>query len=130
MVVLGGRLDRVPVGVALARAGAAPVFVVFNDSGSFGEAVGGVEVIALRPDPPTTRGEARMVGALARERGWQSVVVVSSSYHLFRARLIFRRAFDGELHMVAAPSTRWRLPLDAASELAKLVYALTLRRSA
>jgi len=129
VVVLGGRLDRVPVGLELLARGDAPVLVVFNDGGVFEGEVDGAEVIALRPDPPTTRGEARMVGALAREREWHSLVVVSSGYHLFRARLIFRRAFKGELRMVGARSARGRLPLDVGTELLKLVYALTLRRS-
>ena len=46
-----------------------------------------------------------------------------------RARLIVRRAFDGEVQMVGAPSWRWRLPLDVAFELVKGAYALTLGRA-
>jgi uncharacterized SAM-binding protein YcdF (DUF218 family) len=56
-------------------------------------------------------------------------VVVTSGYHVPRAGLIVRRAFDGEVQMVGAPSWRWRLPLDLATEVVKGVYALTLGRA-
>jgi uncharacterized SAM-binding protein YcdF (DUF218 family) len=52
---------------------------------------------------------------------------VTSSYHVPRARRIFRRAFDGELTLVPAAATLWRLPYDVASEAAKWV-ALAIRR--
>ena len=127
VVVLGGRPNRVPVGVALVRAGVAPVLVVFNAGGSALHVPEADEVIASRPDPYNTRGEAAIAARLARERGWRSLAVVTSSYHLPRARRIFRRAWDGDLTMVAAPATLWRLPFDLASEAAKWV-ALAIRR--
>jgi hypothetical protein len=43
--------------------------------------------------------------------------------------MIFRRVFGGEVTMVGAPPTWWRLPYDLASEALKTVYALTLRRA-
>jgi uncharacterized SAM-binding protein YcdF (DUF218 family) len=109
------------------RAGVAPVFVVFNADGSALDVPGADEVIAVRPDPYNTRGEAAIAARLARERHWRSLVVVTSSYHVARARFIFGRAFEGELTMVPAPATTWRLPFDVASEAAKWV-ALGLRR--
>jgi len=124
VVVLGGRPNRLPVGRRLWRDGAGRELLVFNATG-----VGEGEHIYLRPDPYTTRGEARATARLARERGWRSLVVVTSSYHVPRARLIFRRAWEGELRMVAAPPTPWRLPYDLASEVAKTLYALLVVRS-
>lgn len=41
-----------------------------------------------------TADEARSVAALARERGWRRVIVVSSKYHLRRAGYAFRRELD------------------------------------
>ena len=125
IVVLGGRANRLPVALRLWRDGVAPTLVVFNAT-----AAGEGEHLYLRPDPYTTRGEARATARLARDRGWRSIVVVTSSYHAPRARLIFRRAFDGEVRMATAPSTWWRLPFDLGSELLKTLYALTLRRGA
>ena len=124
IVVLGGRANRLPVGVALARAGVAPALLVFNSDGSLVEAP--CEITCVRPDPYSTRGEAATTARLARERGWRSLVVVTSSYHVPRARHIFRRAFEGELTMVPAPATLWRLPYDVASEAGKWAV-LTVR---
>jgi len=123
IVVLGGRENRVPVGLRLYEESVAPVLLVFNATGA-----GDDDHIYERPDPYTTRGEARAIARLAREHGWQSVVVVTSGYHVPRARLIVQRAFDGEVQMVGAPSWRMRLPLDVAFELVKGAYALTLGR--
>jgi uncharacterized SAM-binding protein YcdF (DUF218 family) len=124
IVVLGGRPNRVPVGLRLWRDGFAPILVVFNASGE-----GDDEHLYVRPEPYTTRGEARSTARLAREHGWGSIVLVTSSYHVPRARMLFRRAFDGEVLTVGAQPTLWRLPFDLLSELVKALYALTLRRS-
>ncbi len=124
IVVLGGRTDRVPVGRALWEQGVAPTLVVFNATGT-----GEGEHVYLRPEPHSTRGEARAAAALAAERGWRSLVVVTSRYHVRRARMIFRRAWDGELRMVASPSPTWRLPFDLALELVKAIYAVAILRS-
>ena len=124
IVVLGGRPNRLPVGLRLWREGVAPTLVVFNEDGR-----GDDEHLYFRPEPYNTRGEARVTARLAREHGWRSIVLVTSTYHLPRARMIFRRAFDGEIVPAGAPATLWRLPYDLASEVAKTVFALTLRRS-
>ena len=124
IVVLGGRANRLPVGLRLHEEGVAPVLLVFNSSGA-----GDDEHVYERPDPYTTRGEARAIARLADEHGWRSVVVVTSGYHVPRARLIVRRAYDGEVQMVGAPSWRWRLPLDVVFEVVKGAYALTLGRA-
>lgn len=62
-------------------------------------------VICFQPDPPTTRGEAEELGRLARQRHWTSVLVVTSTYHVSRARLIVGRCMPGTVRMVAVPST-------------------------
>jgi hypothetical protein len=61
------------------------------------------QVICFQPDPTTTRGEAEEIGSLARARGWHSVLVVTSKYHVSRARLIVKRCMPGTVRMVAAP---------------------------
>lgn len=67
------------------------------------------EVICFEPDPDSTKGEAMTFTRLAEEQGWQTVVLVTSEYHLHRATLRFNRCFDGEVLPVAAPaSTRLR----------------------
>ena len=87
------------------------------------------EVLSVVPEPSTTRGEAREVARLAAERGWQRIFVVTSSYHVPRARLIFRRGLMCELAFVSAGCRRRRLPLDVSWEIGKLILACTLRRA-
>jgi hypothetical protein len=61
------------------------------------------QVICFQPRPTTTRGEAEELGRLARDRGWHSVLVVTSRYHVSRARLIVGRCMPGTVRMIAAP---------------------------
>jgi uncharacterized SAM-binding protein YcdF (DUF218 family) len=67
------------------------------------------QVICFEPDPATTRGEAEEIGRLARERGWHSVLVVTSTYHVSRARLIVQRCMPGTVRVLAGTS---RLSMD------------------
>lgn len=62
----------------------------------------GFTVTCFQPNPATTRGEAEHMRALVRQHGWRSVVVVTSTYHVSRARMIFNRCLTGPLYVVAA----------------------------
>jgi uncharacterized SAM-binding protein YcdF (DUF218 family) len=85
-------------------------------------------VLCFRPDPYSTRGEARSVGRLARANRWRSVLVVTSTYHVTRARLLFRRCVDGRVWVTGSAYRRSLLPLEIFLEPAKLVYALVVAR--
>lgn len=88
------------------------------------------EVVCLRPDPDSTRAEARATGALAAERGWDSMIVVTSTQHLARAGVLFDRCFGGALTMVGArPAYGWRTTLgQIGREWLGLARALVIRR--
>ena len=62
----------------------------------------GFTVTCFQPHPATTRGEAQHVRDLARQHGWRSIIVVTSTYHVSRARMVFDRCLDGPLYLVAA----------------------------
>ncbi|MCS5716755.1 YdcF family protein [Herbiconiux sp. CPCC 205763] len=62
----------------------------------------GADVTCFLADPFTTQGEARFVRAQAQENGWNKVLVITSTPHVYRARLIFDRCIDGAL-FVADP---------------------------
>ena len=85
-------------------------------------------VLCFSATPYSTRGEARAIARLARDHGCHRVVVVTSTYHLLRARMLIRRCYPGELWVVGADSTWWKLPEEWASETGKLLVQLTLRR--
>jgi uncharacterized SAM-binding protein YcdF (DUF218 family) len=63
------------------------------------------------PDPSTTQGEAREIRRLADQNGWHTVMVITSTYHISRARMIIKRCYHDELAMIEAqrrPSaTEW-----------------------
>jgi uncharacterized SAM-binding protein YcdF (DUF218 family) len=86
-------------------------------------------VLCFRPDPYSTRGEARAVARMAAVRGWRSVVVVTSTYHVTRARLLFDRCVDARVRVTGATYRRSLIPLEVFLEPAKLVYALAIARS-
>ena len=85
-------------------------------------------LVCFRADPISTRGEARALDRLARERGWDDVVVVTSDFHVFRARLILERCFGERLRLEDAASSPFWRPWHMATESVKLAFALTLRR--
>jgi DUF218 domain len=88
----------------------------------------GFRVLCFRPDPYSTTGEAEAVGQLARERGWSSLVLVTSTFHLYRARMLFERCFPGEVDAVGSRYKLRFLPSALFWETGKLVHALTVRR--
>lgn len=59
-------------------------------------------LICFRPEGMDTRSEAAAVGKLARENGWRSVAVVTSSYHVLRAGTLMRQCTSADVHMVAS----------------------------
>jgi uncharacterized SAM-binding protein YcdF (DUF218 family) len=134
VIVLAGEKRRLPVALELVDRGVAPVLVISdgldprwtqaNRLCRFGDPE---RIVCVRPDPYSTRGEARLAARLARERGWDSLVVVSSRFHLRRAGILFERCFDGELAFVDAPNPRLRLPLAIALEWAKLAVVAVRR---
>jgi uncharacterized SAM-binding protein YcdF (DUF218 family) len=69
------------------------------------------EATCFSPSPATTRGEAEEVARLASANHWTSVIVVTSKYHVSRARMIFDRCLDGQVDVVSAHQTitplRW-----------------------
>ncbi|SEN40380.1 YdcF family protein [Cryobacterium sp. TMT1-3] len=66
-----------------------------------------IEVDCFDPHPTTTRGEAEAIAVFATARGWNRVIVVTSSYHVSRARVQISRCYAGSLAVIGA-----RQPMD------------------
>jgi uncharacterized SAM-binding protein YcdF (DUF218 family) len=138
VVVLSGDKARLPPALALIRRGVAPVLALstVQRTKHWPEAerlcaahrYADARVVCFTAVPFSTRGEARTVSRLARERGWRSVVVVTSTFHITRAHMLYRRCYHGPLAVVGARSTWWKLPEEWASETGKLLVQLTVRR--
>ena len=102
VVVLDGSGPRLAEGVALASAGVAPVLVVSTSSTGWlcPRLPPSVTVICITPDPLSTQGEARFIGAEAKAAGWHRIVVVSSTPQVSRAEIRVARCYPGTIDMV------------------------------
>ena len=125
VVVLQGSKTRLPVGYRLMQEGYAPLLLVSRGSKlaiehRLCDGETRFEVVCFSAS--STRGEARTVSRIARERHLDSLDVVTSQFHVFRARRIFERCYDGELHMVGSGQTWWLIPKYMVGETAKLAY--------
>ena len=137
MVLAGSPSDRLPKALELMERRVAPVLVVSNGLGdSFAtrnlcraRARLRFTVLCPRPEPFSTRGEAELVGRLARAGRWRRVVVVTSTYHVTRARMLFERCLEGRVAVVGARPWLPRFAFGALLEWPKLALALTLRRA-
>lgn len=109
----GGYQERVKQAVTLYQGGYAPRMIF--SSGfvwAFKEAevmrtlavANGVpeEAILLETDAKSTRDNVAYSAAMLRERGWRRILLVSSPYHMRRARLTWRRLAP-EIQVIAAP---------------------------
>jgi hypothetical protein len=114
IVELAGPGDRDEAALALAREHRAPVVIqstVIEEAGTKRclPPVPDVTIMCFHPDPGTTRGEARYIGALAARQHWKSVILVTSRDHAWRARLRVSRCFAGEVYvrMIRVPPIAW-----------------------
>jgi uncharacterized SAM-binding protein YcdF (DUF218 family) len=131
VVLSGSTSDRIPRALSLMRAHTAPVLVVSDGKMETPRLCGRrtpYRVLCFRPDPYSTRGEAEAIGRLARAHDWRTVDVVTSRYHVFRARMLIGRCYHRALRMVPSDPELGRYLYGAAIEWPKLGLALTFRR--
>ncbi len=110
VVFAGGRGERLARAMELVNAGAAGLLVIMNGRDPrwtaaralCDDAEQPVRVLCPDPDPDTTKGEARALGALVREEGLRRVAVVTSTYHVARVRLWTQRCVDADVTIVDA----------------------------
>lgn len=88
----------------------------------------GFRVLCFTPDPDSTRGEARAVGELSDMLGWRRVLLVTSTFHVTRARMLFDRCLEADVDAVGAPYPRTAIPLAVTGEWVKLALSLTVTR--
>jgi uncharacterized SAM-binding protein YcdF (DUF218 family) len=138
VVLSGGRDSRLDPALELMRRNVAPVLVI-SGAGLDArwkkarrlcrEGATGFRVLCFDPNPYSTRGEAQEIARLARSHGWTKVDVVTSHYHVFRARLVIRRCYKGGLAMIGTGYPWQTAVLAWFSEWGKLAYQLTAQRS-
>lgn len=62
-----------------------------------------IEVECFEPDTNTTEGETTAATRIARERGYDSLLVVTYWGHVSRVRIYFEQCFDGPVHVTDTP---------------------------
>jgi len=139
VVVLAGSSKRLPLALSLVQQHVATTLLVSENTAQsdparyllcHGPKPKGYTLICQRADPFSTRGEARMTAALAMKNHWRSVVVVTSRYHLYRARMLFQRCTDAAVIMRGTDADPWwRKAIEIPVEWAKLALAVTVRRT-
>ena len=136
VVVLAGDAEaRLPVAVRLAAAGAGVLAVSVDDGEDNAPAralcdhPGELEVHCFTAARSDTRAEARALGRLIDEQQWDTVAVVTNSYHVARAGVLVGRCTDASIRMVDArsdmPVRRWVVAI--AREIGGLVVAAARR---
>lgn len=115
IVVLGGPgLRRYEFGLDLARQGYASTVVFSNPIGPDTDVtevsdpchagkMDGFTVQCFGPNPDTTKGEAEEIGRLAKAQNWKTLIVVTFTPHISRARYIVEKCFSGDIVMAASP---------------------------
>jgi uncharacterized SAM-binding protein YcdF (DUF218 family) len=134
VIVLSGGRERLPPALALVRRGVAPVLAISSVSHTRSWPLARrlckrAWVLCFDAKPYSTRGEAETVARLARRHGWTNIVVVTSSFHVTRAHMLFRRCYHGGLSLVGVSYPWWKLPGEWVSETGKLIVQLTAQRS-
>jgi uncharacterized SAM-binding protein YcdF (DUF218 family) len=137
LVLAGGHGERERTGERLAHQGIAPV-LVFSDGGRPGprserlcrQRIPGVRIFCMTPQASTTQSEARAFGELAAREGWRSVALVTTGYHVRRARLLVDRCYPGTVQPVGVTTgvNAFEVALRALREGVALVAALTVQR--
>ena len=113
LVLDGGDGERLRKERELMARDAAPILAVSAGRELEPDEAGGLcsepqrfEVVCFVPTSDSTRGEARAFAKLAQQNGWEDVALVTSTYHVTRARMLIERCFDGRLRAVTASPGR------------------------
>jgi uncharacterized SAM-binding protein YcdF (DUF218 family) len=136
VVLSGDHGDRLRMALHLLDEGVARTLVQVGSPDSpqasqlCSEQAAAFETVCLSPNPGSTRYQARAVADLMRDRGWNNVVVVTTTHHLTRARLLFERCSDRKMQFVGSKPA-----YDSSTsrtvvfhEMGGLVDALTVSR--
>lgn len=135
VVLAGAASERLPVGRNLADDGYAPELVLSTTdtpgnriTDLYCDYYSSPTLTCFLPEPLTTRGEARAVARLAADNGWDSLIVVTSRYHLLRAETNISQCSTAELTMVPSePELSPRQWLDRFVEETGGLAAAALR---
>jgi uncharacterized SAM-binding protein YcdF (DUF218 family) len=107
IVMLAGPGARLSMALRLANERRASFLAISRGHDGYGgpcpARVRRVRLICFDPVPASTRGEAEVVGRLARTHHWRSLVLVTNTAQDSRARERMKRCFPGHVYVVTVP---------------------------
>ncbi|MVZ89981.1 hypothetical protein GQF49_05725 [Microbacter sp. ANSKLAB05] len=120
VVVAGARDDRYAYARHMAEQGVASQILVSQPPSTGGEYAAAieaycaekafntrdrqrVEIECFKPDVDTTEGETTAATRIARERGYDSLLVLTYWGHVSRVRIYFEQCFDGHVYVADPP---------------------------
>jgi len=131
VVVHAGQGERLPHAFDLMEQGAAPTLVIM-----FGEDRAGpdrfcgrtepFEIICPTPEVATTIGEAVELGKIVEERGWTTVITVTSDYHLRRATYLDAKC--GNVEAIGSGAGQGITRSEAVGRIAREMLAMVQAR--
>lgn len=136
VVVFAGGGERIETAIELMERGVAPNLVIPNgrsDDIEDRDLCDRASFQVFCPDSETidTMGEAQAIGRLAGERGWSSLIAVTSGYHVHRATHQLGLCHDGPVQVVASDRSIDRDDLVATMvhEWVGTIAAMTVQRA-
>ena len=135
IVVLAGSENRLPAAEALFDGGLAPTLVVSADRCGHDHQRAALcrkpprGVVCVHAGPASTEGEAQAVRQLVVRNHWESLILVTSRYQLFRADRIFQRCVDAKITERGVDEPWWRNAIAVPLEWIKLGISETVRRN-
>jgi hypothetical protein len=148
VLVLGGvGRERIDLGIELTESYDVPL--VLSSSATWFAAERGYRcslgnaMCLQRPFAESTAEEAQDTASFVDEQGWDHIIVVTSSHHTARARILFRQCLGDDVSIVGAPRPEtipradrgrpWAVtgvePLERVREVAGIIAAVTIRRA-
>ena len=136
VVVVEGSEETLPRGQALVRRGVARTLVVSTSEGSHDTQRRTLcrapkdNVVCVISGPFSTGGgELQLLARVARDRDWDSVVVVAPSYLNVRLDRVFDRCADARVAHVEVDEPWWRDAIALPLEWVNLAVSETVRRN-
>ena len=135
IVQLGGPGNRRLVALDLARHGRAPLVAIsvsvdeVNTKWCHKGRLADVNVVCFHSEPSTTRGEARAIAGLADQRGWRSVILVTTPDQASRATLRVSRCYGGQVFVATARLPWYRWPAQIVYQSGATAKAYTVETS-
>lgn len=134
VVALRGSENTLPEAQTLVGGGIAPTLVVSTERNSRDEQRNALcrskpsDVICVYAGPFSSVGEAQAISELAERRNWDTIVLVTSDYELFRAGRAFTRCGNFRVAKVGVDEPLWRTVVALPLEWVKIAVSETVRR--